>query len=110
MIRQEEILYSLDKLGFATRSQIQTLHDLGSTRNANRILKDMSKYLNSFRVTENIYYLNKEGLDFLGLDKQPLNKNMQIEHHLMKNDMYIYFGLPDDWETERPIHFVLKLN
>jgi Replication-relaxation len=110
LMRQEKILLSLSKLGFATRAQLQKIHDLGKTRNANRILYEMREYLNHFRLGEegNVYYLNQKGLDLLGISGKPLNKNMQYEHTLMKNDMYIYFGCPKDWALERPIHFKMK--
>ncbi len=109
-MRQEEILWTLDKLGFATRSQLQQIHDLGSMRNANRILSNMREYLNFFRLFENVYYLNKNGIDFLGLEKEPLKKNMQIEHYLMRNDMYIYYDFPKDWQIEKPIHFKARVD
>ena len=59
--REENILLSLKKLSYLSRSQIQVLHDLGSARNASRILQHMNNYVSSFRDGENIYYLNKDG-------------------------------------------------
>ena len=36
--REENILLSLKTLDYLTRSQLQVLHDLGSVRNASRVL------------------------------------------------------------------------
>lgn len=103
-------MWSLNKLGFATRSQLQQIHKLGSVRNANRILNEMSDYLHRFRLMENIYYINKEGYDFIGLEKEPLKRNTQIEHYLMRNDMYLYYECPNDWEIEKPVQFKSRID
>lgn len=87
-------------LGFASRSQIQEIHKLGSTRNANRILRDLHEYVNSFRIEESIYYLNQAGIHLLGLDIKPLTKNLQVDHYLMRNDLFIYYKYPRDWRME----------
>lgn len=97
--RQLKILNSLDKLGYASRSQIQEMHDLKSTRNANRILKDMEEFLNVQKHIENVYYLNKKGRELIGSETKR-TKSMQIEHHLMRTDMYIYFECPKKWDIE----------
>lgn len=103
-------MYSLDKLGFATRSQLQQVHDLGTVRNANRILRDMSEYIHHFRLFENVFYINKNGYDFIGLDKEPLKRNSHVEHYLMRNDMFIYYNCPDDWKNEYPVTFKSKVD
>jgi len=56
------------------------------------------------RVSENIYYLNQQGREVIGSDKE-IKWNNQIDHHLLRNDMYIYFECPKDWENELPIIF-----
>jgi hypothetical protein len=43
-IRQEEILQSFEVLRFATRQQLQKIHDLKSDRNALKILGRMKEY------------------------------------------------------------------
>lgn len=103
-------MLSLNKLGFATRSQLSRIHDLGTKRNANRVLAEMKEYLHSFLLHENIYYLNKNGLEFIGSEQEPLKKNMQVEHYLMRNDMYIYFDFPSDWKIEKAIPFTAKVD
>ncbi|WP_102271324.1 replication-relaxation family protein [Cytobacillus massiliigabonensis] len=97
--RQENILLSLKKLGFLSRSQIQRLHRLGGDRNANRILSDMSDYLNTVRLGENIYYLNATGRERVGASKV-LKKTHQITHHLMRNSLYLAHGCPSTWKSE----------
>lgn len=89
----------MKKLGFASRSQLQKLHSLGGERNANRILKELSVYLCSFRDNENIYYLNKEGRERVGSQKA-LKKTQQARHFLMRNDLYIALGCPASWKNE----------
>jgi len=97
-------LLSLEKMGFATRHHLQKLHDLGTDRNAIRVLKEMNEYMHIKRVSENIYYLNQQGREVIGSDKE-IKWNNQIDHHLLRNDMYIYFECPKDWENELPIIF-----
>ncbi len=90
---------SLKRLGFLSRSQIQRLHRLGGVRNANRILSDLSPYLHSTRLHENVYYLNAEGRRRVGANKA-LKKTYQIEHHVMRNSLYLALGCPADWRAE----------
>lgn len=97
--RIEQILLSLKKLDYLSRSQIQTLHNLGGTRNANKVLKEMSPFVHSFREGENIYYLSREGREYVGAEKVR-KKTPQVKHFLMRNDAYIFFQRPSTWQTE----------
>jgi len=97
--RHESILLSLKKLGFLSRSQIQRLHRLKSDRNANRVLKDMARYLNTVRLDENVYYLNVEGRERVECQRV-LTKTHQVEHYLMRNSLYIEKGCPSTWQNE----------
>ncbi|WP_394557388.1 replication-relaxation family protein [Priestia aryabhattai] len=97
--RTEDILYSLKKLDYLSRSQLQQLHDLGQKRNANRVLQQCSEFLSSFRDIENIYYLNKEGRDRVGSSKIR-KKTPQAKHFIMRNYIYIAFECPSDWKNE----------
>lgn len=47
----------------------------------------------------NVYYLNKTGRDRIGSETE-LKWTLQAEHHLMRNDIYIYFNQPEDWVIE----------
>lgn len=97
--RVEEILESLKKLDYLSRSQLQQLHDLGQKRNANRVLQQCSEFLSSFRDMENVYYLNKEGRERVGSNKIR-KKTPQAKHFIMRNYIYIAFECPDDWKNE----------
>jgi hypothetical protein len=97
--REENILLSLKKLDYLSRSQIQILHRLGTVRNTNRVLKDMNEWLSSFRDGETIYYLNKEGRERVNSNKIR-KKTIQARHYIMRNDIYIAFGCPSSWKNE----------
>jgi len=99
LTREVEILQSIDKLSYLSRSQIQRLHGLGSNRNACRVLANMDDFLNSFRAEENVYYLNKNGRERIG-SKDIRSKTLQYRHFLMRNDLYIYLKKPSIWENE----------
>lgn len=110
MLRQEGILESLTKLKFATRSQLQHLHSLGSVRNANRVLKELGSFVNRCRHQETnewIYYLSEEGCRFIGYEK-PYQRNSLVYHTTMRNDMYLYYNCPKDWEYEKAVEFKVQ--
>lgn len=100
MEREEQILLSLAKLDYLSRSQLQQLHNLGGNRNASRILKELDDHISHFRHGENIYYLNQSGMDRIGWDKQPRKKRLEAKHYLMRNDLYIAMGQPASWKNE----------
>ncbi|MGQ4666545.1 replication-relaxation family protein [Metabacillus halosaccharovorans] len=102
--REENILLSLKKLSYLSRSQLQVLHDLGSVRNASRIMQDLSDYVSSFRDGENIYYLNKAGRERVN-SKKVLKKTTQARHYLMRNSIYIAYGSPSTWKNEMSMGF-----
>ncbi len=86
-------------LGFLSRSQIQRLHRLGSVRNANRILSDLRPYLNVIKRAEYVYSLNAEGRRRIGANKAQI-RTSQLDHHLMRNQLYIALGCPSSWRAE----------
>jgi Replication-relaxation len=98
-MREEAILLSMKRLGYISRSQIQKIHNLGSDRNAQKILASMKQYLCSFREGETVYYLNSEGRDRVD-SKAVRKKTMQAKHFLMRNEVYIAFGMPATWRNE----------
>ncbi|MGD7051404.1 replication-relaxation family protein [Sutcliffiella horikoshii] len=99
---------SLKKLSYLSRSQIQVMHDLKSTRTANHILKEMEPYLSHFRDGENIYYLNKEGRERVNA-KKVLKKTVQARHYIMRNSIYIAFGCPSTWKNEMKLEVPNKV-
>ncbi|MFP7480174.1 replication-relaxation family protein [Terribacillus saccharophilus] len=103
-LREEKILSTLDSLGYATRKQLQLIEQLGGDRNAHRILKEMErdKLIGSQRSEQKIYYVAARGRDAIGSTKDELRTG-KMKHTLMRNEMYIQLGMPDDWRTEVPV-------
>lgn len=96
--REEQILLSLKKLDYLTRSQIQTIHKLGKNRNAIRVLRNMEKYINYFRDGENIYYLSAEGRKRVGAEKAH-RRSTDAKYYILRNYVYIKYGCPQTWEN-----------
>lgn len=78
------------------------IHQLGSYRNACRVLSNLKDYVNIKRLTENIYYLNKKGREYIASDKAPMTSNMQINHILMRNELQIFME-PESVLIEEPV-------
>lgn len=88
------------KLGYLTRSQLQRIHKLGKVRNTNQILSDLSDYVNSFRDGyDTVYYLSKLGREYTQA-KRTLRKTQYAMHAVMRNEWYIYTGMPSQWQNE----------
>lgn len=89
----------MKRLDYLSRSQLQRIHRLGSDRNARRVLQEMEEYLSYFRDGEKVYYLNKEGRE--RVDCKKIKKKLgQVEHYLMRNELYIHLGQPSTWKNE----------
>jgi hypothetical protein len=98
--REERILLSLKRLDFLTREQIQKLHQLGKTRNAQRVLNEMSEYLSYFlEDRKKVYYLNKAGRERVNSTKVR-KKTAKVTHYLMRNDLFIHLGKSSSWKNE----------
>ena len=101
--REESILLLLQKFDFLTRDQLNKYLRLGTIRNTNRVLNNLSNYLQCVRNGyQSIYYLNREGRIYVGCDKVR-KKGGHIEHTVMRNDMWLYQGCPSDWKNEMKI-------
>lgn len=99
---------SLETLRFATREQLQKLHNLGSDRNALKVLNQMKEYLHvQTHNGVNVYYLNKLGRELIGAETE-MKWTLQAEHHLLRNDLYIHYNCPDDWQVEEQVTFKVK--
>lgn len=110
MQRQEKILSSLEILKYASREQIQQIHELGSARNALKVLGQLKEFLQVHNHGgKNIYYLSKAGRELVGMEEE-LKWTQQADHHIMRNDMYIYMGMPESWKVEESITFKPQLS
>lgn len=96
------MLMTLEKLHYASRGQLQRMFDLGSDRNAQRVLKNMGAYVNTIKRGQYVYYLNKKGRDYVG-SQIKVSKSGNIEHALLRNEIYIMYGQPEKWIIEDPI-------
>jgi Replication-relaxation len=105
--RQMKILYSLNSLGALSRSQIQYMFDLGSKRNANRVLQSIRDYVNRKALKECVYYLNKKGAEMIG-GQVSVTGNSPLQHIVMRNDIYIFYHYPHDWKTEAKTRWILN--
>ena len=99
--REEAILQTLKRLDLCYRSQLQKIHNLGSNRNASRVLKQLEPYLHVFQGKEAIYYLNKAGRDRVDSEKVIIKSNSYM-HTLMRNDVYCHYR-PRAWQNEYEI-------
>lgn len=98
--RQESILLLLKKFDFMTRDQLRYYFGLKSIRNTNRVLNDLSDYVSSIRDGyQSIYYLNKNGRDYVGCDKV-CKKTGNVQHTIMRNEFYQFYDCPHDWKNE----------
>lgn len=90
----------MKKLDYLDRDQLNKIHRLGTVRNTNRILKQLSFYLSSYREDySTIYYLNKEGREYVSSEKVRKKTNF-VPHVLMRNQFYIHVGFPSEWKNE----------
>lgn len=105
----ESILQTIDRLGIVKIKHLQEIHDLKSYRNACRIITTHLRpyIIETYFQKEKVMYLNKKGRELIGSEK-----DMQINHYtihsLLRNEVYIYFKCPYDWQNEYPLETDLK--
>lgn len=98
--REERILLLLKKLDFLTRDQINRTFKLGTVRNTNKILHNLSEYLSSIREGyQSIYYLSKQGRDYVDCEKVR-KKGGHVQHIIMRNNIWLFNDRPNDWKNE----------
>lgn len=108
--RQEQILLSLKKFDYLTVKHFQKLHDLKSDRNAYRVINQLSGHLNYFNDEgRKVYYLNKKGREAVSSDKIR-RKLTSAKHYIMRNDLYIHLGKPNNWKNEIRIKYQSSKN
>lgn len=98
--RDEKLLLYLKRFDFMTRDQLRQLCKLGTIRNTNRVLYELSEYLLSVRDGyQSIYYLSKEGREYVECQKIR-KKGGHVQHTIMRNQFWLYSGSPHDWKNE----------
>ena len=89
----------------ATINQIRGIHDLKSYRNACKVLRQLEPYTQvTYWNKQKVFYLNKLGRDMIGSEKE-IKRNQNLEHVLLRNDVYIYLNKPINWQTESVIEY-----
>lgn len=89
----------MKKFDYLTRDQLRQYFDL-TIHNTNRILRNLSDYLNSFRDGyQSIYYLNSLGREYVDCDKVRKKTN-QVQHIIMRNQFWLFYKCPRDWRNE----------
>jgi hypothetical protein len=53
---------------------------------------------------KNVYYLNKKGRDLIGSENE-VSWTLQLEHYLMRNDLFIHYGCPKSWVIEKKVSY-----
>lgn len=100
--RAERILTVIDQLGAVSVKQLHQILRLGTYRHTCRVISQLDTYLHVSRSNQKIVYLNKEGRQMIGSEKE-VKKSILFDHMLLANDAYIYFGCPRDWKREYAI-------
>lgn len=85
-----------------SRSQLQEIFQLGSNRNASRVMKQLEPYVSAMRrADDSIYFLNKTGRERVGSEKI-ITKSTPYHHILLRNDIYCHYK-PLMWKNEYEI-------
>ncbi|MER2111146.1 MAG: replication-relaxation family protein [Solibacillus isronensis] len=98
--RNEQILLLLKKFDFLTRDQLNSYFKLGTVRNTNYVLRNLSEYLKTIRDGyQSIYYLSREGREYVDCEKIR-KKGGHVQHVVMRNEIWLHFKCPKDWRNE----------
>ena len=98
--RDEQILLLLKKFDFLTRDQLNSYFKLGTVRNTNYVLRNLSEYLKTIRDGyQSIYYLSREGREYVDCEKVR-KKGGHVQHIVMRNEIWLHFKCPKDWKNE----------
>lgn len=100
--RKERILHVIDQLGAVTVKQLHEILKLGSYRHTCRVISSLDTYLHVSRSKQKIVYLNKEGRQLIGSEKE-IKKSSLFDHILLSNEAYIFYNCPMDWKREYQI-------
>lgn len=98
--REEQILLLLKRFDFMTRDQLNECLQLGTVRNTNRILHNLSAYLMNIREGyQTIYYLSSKGRRYVDCEKVR-KKGGHVRHIVMRNEMWLFSNQPKEWKNE----------
>ncbi|MEK5081132.1 replication-relaxation family protein [Solibacillus sp. FSL W7-1436] len=98
--RDEQLLLLLKKFDFLTRDQLNSYFKLGTVRNTNYVLRNLSNYLTCVRDGyQSIYYLSREGREYVDCEKIR-KKGGHVQHVVMRNEIWLHFKSPKDWKNE----------
>lgn len=101
---------TIDKLGMTTIRQLRLIHELKNYRYACHVISHLKQYLHTtFFNREKVFYLNKNGRYLIDSQRE-ITKTSQIEHYLLRNEAYIFYRFPFDWEMEKVIEFEVEEN
>ncbi|WP_066317052.1 replication-relaxation family protein [Bacillus sp. FJAT-29814] len=100
--RTEMIMSVIDRLGVASVKQLHEILKLGTYRHTCRVIGNLEPYLHVSRSREKIVYLNKEGRQLIGSEKE-VKKSILFDHMLLANQAYVYYDCPADWKREYAI-------
>lgn len=102
LARTEQILSVIDQLGAVSVKQLYEILKLGTYRHTCRVIAALEPYLHISRSQQKIVYLNKEGRQLIGSDKE-IKKSILFDHMLLANQAFIHYNCPQDWKREYAI-------
>ncbi|KAA0563687.1 hypothetical protein F0342_12850 [Bacillus sp. CH30_1T] len=106
--RLESLLMTIDRLGIVKIKHLQHIHKLGSYRNACKIVNGLSEYTHQkYWNKEKVIYLNEKARKLID-SEHSVTMSLNTEHYLLRNDIYIHFGCPHDWDIEHTFETVTE--
>lgn len=99
---------TIDRLGIVKIKHLQHIHKLGSYRNACKIINALSDYTHQkYWNKEKVIYLNEKGRKLID-SEHSVTMSLNTEHYLLRNDIYIHFECPHDWNIEHTFETVTE--
>lgn len=95
----EHVLSTIDRLGVVTVKQLHYILKYDNYRKTCRVVQKLEPYLNVERSRQKIVYLNKEGRQMIGSNRE-VKKSALFEHMLLANEVFIHYNCPLTWKRE----------
>lgn len=95
----EHVLSTIDRLGVVTVKQLHNILKYDNYRKTCRVVQKLEPFLNVERSRQKIVYLNKEGRQMIGSNRE-VKKSALFDHILLTNEAYIHFNCPLTWKRE----------